>query len=93
MSIWTTAAMRAGTGSSSTAPAPVSPRPGGSCGVPGELDNHRQVAPRAVTLDQWLEYWMEQVILPNRAETTVYGYRKIIENHLSDALGTSPYRS
>ena len=55
-----------------------------------ELDNHRQVAPRAVTLDQWLEYWMEQVILPNRAETTVYGYRKIIENHLSDALGDVP---
>ena len=33
---------------------------------------------------------MEQVIQPNRAETTVYGYRKIIDNHLSDALGDVP---
>ena len=55
-----------------------------------ELESRRQVAPRALTLDQWLEYWMEQVIQPNRAETTVYGYRKIIDNHLSDALGDVP---
>lgn len=55
-----------------------------------ELDTHQQVAPRSMTLDQWLEYWMEIVIEPNRAETTVYGYRKIIDNHLSPALGNVP---
>ena len=55
-----------------------------------ELESRRQVAPRALTMDQWLEYWMEQVIQPNRAETTIYGYRKIIDNHLSDALGDIP---
>ena len=43
-----------------------------------------------MTLDQWLEYWMEEVIQPNRAATTIYGYRKIIDNHLSDALGSVP---
>ena len=47
----------------------------------------RQVAPRPMTLDQWLNYWMEEVVKPNRAETTVYGYNKIIDNHLSPALG------
>lgn len=52
-----------------------------------ERDLSRQVLPRAITLDQWLEYWMEEVIRPNRAETTLYGYRKIIDNHLSPALG------
>lgn len=26
----------------------------------------------------------------NRAATTIYGYRKIIDNHLSDALGSVP---
>lgn len=55
-----------------------------------EQDAHQQVAPRAMTLDQWLEYWMDIVIRPNRAETTIYGYRKIIENHLSPALGAIP---
>ena len=52
-----------------------------------ERDSHQQVSPRTITLDQWLDYWMSEVIIPNRAETTVYGYRKIIENHLSEALG------
>ena len=55
-----------------------------------EHDAHQQVTPRAMTLDQWLDYWMEIVILPNRAKTTIYGYRKIIDNHLSPALGHIP---
>lgn len=55
-----------------------------------EQDTHQTVAPRSMTLDQWLEYWMEEVIQPNRAATTIYGYRKIIDNHLSDALSSVP---
>ena len=55
-----------------------------------ERDGLRRVSPRSITLDQWLEYWMEQVIRPNRAQTTVYGYGKIIRNHLSPALGDVP---
>ena len=43
-----------------------------------------------MTLNQWLDYWMEEVIQPNRAVTTIYGYRKIIENHLAEALGDIP---
>ena len=55
-----------------------------------ERDTFQTIAPRATTLDQWLEYWMEMVVQPNRAETTIYGYRKIIDNHLSPALGDVP---
>ncbi len=55
-----------------------------------ERERYRQVRPRSMTLDQWLEYWMEEVIRPSRAQTTVYGYRKIIDNHLSPALGDIP---
>lgn len=51
---------------------------------------HREVKPRAITLSAWLEYWMDEIITPNRAETTAYGYRKIIENHLIPALGDVP---
>ena len=42
------------------------------------------------TLRQWLDYWMEEVIRPNRAETTVYAYQKIIDNHILPALGGIP---
>ena len=51
---------------------------------------HREVKPRTITLADWLEYWMDQIITPSRAETTVYGYRKIIDNHLIPALGDTP---
>ena len=43
-----------------------------------------------MTLSQWLEYWMETIVRPNRAETTVYAYQKIIDNHLGPALGDKP---
>ena len=49
-----------------------------------------QKRPRPMTLDQWLDYWMEEVVRPSRAETTYYGYRKIIDNHISPALGDIP---
>lgn len=55
-----------------------------------ERESCRAVAPSALTLNQWLEYWMEVVVRPNRAETTVYAYWNIINNHLSPALGQVP---
>lgn len=51
---------------------------------------YSEVTPRTTTLSDWLDYWMEKIVVPNRADTTVYGYRKIIENHLADALGDIP---
>ena len=51
---------------------------------------YSEVIPRTMTLDDWLEYWMEEIIRPTRADTTVYGYTKIITNHLSPALGETP---
>lgn len=41
-------------------------------------------------LAHWLEYWMESIVRPNRAETTVYAYQKIIDNHILPALGGIP---
>lgn len=51
---------------------------------------YSDVTPRTTTLSDWLDYWMEEIVKPNRADTTVYGYTKIIENHLSPALGDIP---
>ena len=43
-----------------------------------------------MTLADWLESWMDNIVRPTRAETTVYGYQKIIDNHLAPALGDIP---
>ena len=43
-------------------------------------------------LSHWLEYWMNSIVRPNRAETTVYAYQKIIDNHIDPALGTVPLK-
>ena len=48
---------------------------------------HRLPPCRDQTLNQWLDYWMEHIVRPNRAETTVYAYEKIISNHISPHLG------
>lgn len=40
-----------------------------------------------MTLAQWLDYWLEEVVAPNRAYTTYYCYRALIKNHISPALG------
>ena len=45
------------------------------------------VLPSDVTLGRWLDYWLDNVVRPTRAVTTVYGYQKIINNHIKPALG------
>ena len=35
---------------------------------------------------------MDSIVRPNRAETTVYAYQKIIDNHIDPALGDVPLR-
>jgi integrase len=48
------------------------------------------LVPSDLTLDQWLGRWMDEIVIPNRAETTAYGYQRIIQNHISPALGSIP---
>lgn len=45
-----------------------------------------------ITLSEWLGYWIEEVIGPNRAYTTYYCYRAIIKNHIDPMLGTIKLR-
>lgn len=54
------------------------------------LEQERQIPNHRMTLGQWLDVWMETIIRPNWAETTAYGYQKIIDNHLKPALGHIP---
>ena len=41
-------------------------------------EQERQTPRHQLTLSEWLEYWMDTIVRPNRAETTVYAYQKII---------------
>ena len=43
--------------------------------------------PERMNLGEWLEFWLEDVIRPNRAYTTYYCYRKMVDNHITPALG------
>ncbi|MBU5434317.1 site-specific integrase [Pseudoflavonifractor sp. MSJ-37] len=53
-------------------------------------ETQQNIVPQALTLYDWLVYWVNDVIAPNRAETTLYAYRKIIENHIDGAIGDIP---
>lgn len=48
----------------------------------------RLITPSRMTLEQWLDYWLDDIIQPNRAQTTYYCYRSIVKNHIVPALGT-----
>ena len=62
-------------------------------GIEREQEQARKLAPaQELDLSHWLEYWMDSIVRPNRAETTVYAYQKIIDNHIDPALGTVPLK-
>ena len=44
------------------------------------------VAPDKTTFGEWLDYWMDNVIKPNRAKTTSAGYEFIV-NRIKPELG------
>ena len=50
----------------------------------------RRTLPEGTTVSLWLDYWLNEVVRPVRAATTIYGYQKIIENHLKPLLGSIP---
>lgn len=45
------------------------------------------VRPKDITLGDWLDYWMEHMYAPRSAETTVYSYNLMIDNHIKPSLG------
>lgn len=45
------------------------------------------VLPVTDTLASWLNYWLEEIVKPNRAETTAYGYEGIITRYIIPNLG------
>lgn len=48
------------------------------------------LTPNKTTLADWLSYWVNDIIIPNREKSTVYGYQQMIDNHISPELGNIP---
>ncbi len=44
--------------------------------------------PSRMTVRDWLDYWLEDVIRPNRAYTTYYCYWSMVKNHIGPGLGS-----
>lgn len=45
-----------------------------------------------VTLGEWLDYWLEDVVALNLEYTTYYCYRNIIKNHVDPSMGVVKLR-
>lgn len=45
------------------------------------------VIPNSVLLSEWLNYWLNDIKSLKCEETTLYGYKKIIDNHIVPSLG------
>ena len=45
------------------------------------------VIPTSETLEMWLDYWINNIKSRNCEETTLYGYKNIINRHTKPALG------
>lgn len=54
------------------------------------IEDGTTVMPRVITLGEWLNYWLDNMLAPRAAETTVYGNRNIIDKHIIPALGNIP---
>ena len=45
------------------------------------------VIPTELTLGMWLDQWLTEVVEPNRARSTTYGYSNIIRKHIKPVMG------
>lgn len=52
-----------------------------------KMDKGTQIMLSEYTFAQWLDYWYDNIIVPQIEQTTAYGYRGMIENYLKPQLG------
>ncbi len=51
------------------------------------MEDGNIVRPINITLSDWLDYWLIEMFTPRAAETSIYGNRLMIENHMKPAIG------
>ncbi|MDD5095227.1 MAG: tyrosine-type recombinase/integrase [Dehalococcoidia bacterium] len=55
--------------------------------VLNSLDNGVFVKPERLTVDKWLDQWLQTYVAPNLSAKTADGYRSIVRHHLTPHLG------
>lgn len=45
------------------------------------------IMPNSCTLGEWLDYWLDDVVMTSCAKTTYMGYKYIVNNHIRPILG------
>lgn len=53
-------------------------------------EDRQGILPATLTLRDWLEEWMRDIVTPTRAQTTIYGYQRMIHNYILPLLGDIP---
>ena len=48
------------------------------------------IIPKKTSMKEWIEYYLLDIVIPNREKTTVYGYLNMVKNHIIPALGEIP---
>lgn len=51
------------------------------------MEDGNIVRPINITLSEWLDYWLNEMFTPRAAETSIYGNKLMIENHMKPAIG------
>jgi integrase len=52
-----------------------------------QIDVGDFVLPSNMNVSEWLNYWLEHIVIPKSAVTTIYGYNNIIGNYVNPKLG------
>lgn len=52
-----------------------------------ELDDNGDIVTRAKTVDEWMTYWLENIIVKHRRPNTVSAYRTAMKNHIIPVIG------
>src|SRR5262245_12087225 len=56
----------------------------------GDVHRGEFIEPSKITVGQYLDEWLKNVVQPRRAANTYTSYRNTIENHLKKAFGDIP---
>lgn len=52
-----------------------------------EIALYGVVAPKNVTVSQWLDRWLEEIVRPHRRPKTYIGYQSLVRGYLAPAIG------
>ncbi len=53
------------------------------------MEDGTAVQPKEVTLEEWMQYWLNEMYAPRAAESSVYGFKNIINRYIIPEMGNT----